>query len=207
MTTSGTTGSTTSNSGIEVSASGLTLLKGCADDEILKWTDGGGWACATDSSGGVANFWQQNLGTLSPYSNTLDLLVGGTSTASAKFAFVNNLTGTPTASIAGTTANVATFLTGDGNLGTTNMAGLTLGGATTGNITLTPLNGAGTVDFNAGVLDVNTQATDLDIKDNTASAFTISEGANNYFLLTTTNGAPVVTLDTLRSRRHHECRG
>ena len=46
---------------------------------------------------------------------------------------------------------------------------------------------------------MNTQTTDLDIKDNTASAFTISEGANNYFLLTTTNGAPVVTLDTLEA--------
>ena len=197
LTTSGTTGSTSSNSGLEVSASGLTLLKGCTDGELLKWTDGGGWACAVDTSGGMANYWQQNGGTVSPYSNTLDLLVGGTSTASAKFAFMNSLTGTPTASIAGTTTNVATYLTGNGNLATTNMAGLTLGGATTGNISLNPLNGAGTVDFNASVLDVNTQATDLDIKDNTASAFTISEGANNYFLLTTTNGAPVVTLDTL----------
>ncbi len=52
LTTSGTTGSTSSNSGLEVSASGLALLKGCADNELLKWTDAGGWACASDTSGG-----------------------------------------------------------------------------------------------------------------------------------------------------------
>ncbi len=51
LTSSGTTGSTSSNSGLEVSASGLTLLKGCVDNEILKYTDAGGWACATDGTG------------------------------------------------------------------------------------------------------------------------------------------------------------
>ena len=51
LTTSGTTGSTSSNSGLEVSSSGLTLIKGCTDNEILKYTDAGGWACAADSGG------------------------------------------------------------------------------------------------------------------------------------------------------------
>jgi DNA-binding transcriptional MerR regulator len=48
LTASGTTGSTSSNSGLEVSSSGLTLLKGCSDNEILKYTDASGWACAAD---------------------------------------------------------------------------------------------------------------------------------------------------------------
>ncbi len=52
LTTSGTTGSTASNSGLEVSSSGLAMLKGCADNELLKWSDAGGWACAADISGG-----------------------------------------------------------------------------------------------------------------------------------------------------------
>ena len=51
LTTSGTTGSTASNSGLEVSSSGLTLLKGCTDGQILKYTDAGGWACAADATG------------------------------------------------------------------------------------------------------------------------------------------------------------
>src|SRR3990167_8750492 len=52
LTTSGGAGATSSNSGLEILAGGLTLLKGCADSEILKYTDGGGWACALDNAGG-----------------------------------------------------------------------------------------------------------------------------------------------------------
>ncbi|HSE56635.1 MAG TPA: hypothetical protein VLB02_00935, partial [Candidatus Paceibacterota bacterium] len=55
LTTSGTTGSASSNSGLEVGSGGLTLLKGCADNEILKYTDAGGWACAADSSATVSD--------------------------------------------------------------------------------------------------------------------------------------------------------
>jgi hypothetical protein len=59
--------------------------------------------------------------------------MGGQSTASAKFAFINNTgSGVPTASIAGTTSDVNTYLTGEGTLGTTNMAPLTLGSSSTG---------------------------------------------------------------------------
>ena len=57
LTSSGTTGSTSSNSGLEVAAAGLTLLKGCTDGELLKYTDAGGWACAADSNtGNVSGF-------------------------------------------------------------------------------------------------------------------------------------------------------
>ena len=38
------------NSGLETVDSSLTLLQGCADEQILKWTDAGGWACAADSN-------------------------------------------------------------------------------------------------------------------------------------------------------------
>src|SRR5207237_1587439 len=40
-------------------------------------------------------------GVIAPYNNTVDLLIGGTSTAAAKFAFINNASGTPTATISG----------------------------------------------------------------------------------------------------------
>src|SRR5205085_2604465 len=79
----------------------------------------------------------------------------GQASTSAKFAFLNVNTGTPTASISGTTANVNTFLTGEGTLSTTNMATLTIGSATSGAIQLNPsgstglyINGAGSVGFN-----------------------------------------------------------
>lgn len=72
LTTSGTTGSTSSNSGLEVSSSGLTLLKGCADNELLKYTDAGGWACATDSGGaggGVSTIEENDVTVVSSATN------------------------------------------------------------------------------------------------------------------------------------------
>ena len=74
-----------------------------------------------------------------------DLLLGSTATASAKFGFLNVNSGTPTASISGSAANSALYINGDGTLATTNSQTLTLGGSTTGNIVLSPNNGAGIV--------------------------------------------------------------
>ena len=62
------------------------------------------------------------------------MLIGSNATASAKFAFTGvNTGGTPTASIAGS-PNIATYLTGNGNLQVTNMSHLTIGGGTTGGV-------------------------------------------------------------------------
>jgi hypothetical protein len=55
LTSSGTTGSVSSNSGLEVGSAGLTLLKGCTDNQLLKYTDAGGWACAADNAGGITD--------------------------------------------------------------------------------------------------------------------------------------------------------
>ncbi|MDZ4227751.1 MAG: hypothetical protein U1E54_00735, partial [Candidatus Levybacteria bacterium] len=67
-------------------------------------------------STGVSGYFQRNSGSLSPTNITDDLLLGGTSTSSAKFAFLNMAGGTPTASISGnlslavpTTAGANTF--------------------------------------------------------------------------------------------------
>lgn len=71
----------------------------------LLTSSGGGAMTWTDpSSLAGANYWRLNLGTISPYNDTLDLLVGANSTASAKFAFMNVNSGTPTASISGNLA-------------------------------------------------------------------------------------------------------
>ncbi|TRZ50089.1 hypothetical protein D4S03_07305, partial [bacterium] len=84
--------------------------------------------------GGGESFWTIDTGAMYPVNSTVDLLFGGTASSSAKFAFLNTNLGTPTASVSGSIAGVSTYLTGDGNLATTNMAPLTLGGTTTGNI-------------------------------------------------------------------------
>ena|SRR3989344_538471 len=88
LTTSGTTGSTSSNSGLEVGSVGLTLLKGCAHNEILKWGDSGSggtdtWACAADTGGGGNSFETINApaGTdpvADSATDTLNLTVTGT---------------------------------------------------------------------------------------------------------------------------------
>jgi hypothetical protein len=49
----GLSATTSSGSGLEVLASGLALLQGCADTEILKWNETSDtWGCAADSTGG-----------------------------------------------------------------------------------------------------------------------------------------------------------
>ena len=94
---------------------------------------------------GGSPFEQNNLGAITERITTQDLLLGGTSTASAKFAFENVAGGTPTASISGT-GNNALSLTGDGTLGTTNGQTLQLGNASTGNVQI--VSGS-TVDLTA----------------------------------------------------------
>ncbi len=55
VTTSGTTLTNSANSGLELAADGLSMLRGCADNEILKWDSGSGvWQCEGDVSGAGA---------------------------------------------------------------------------------------------------------------------------------------------------------
>lgn len=44
------------NGGI-ANATGLSLLRTCSDNQILKWTAAGGWACAADSTGGTPSVY------------------------------------------------------------------------------------------------------------------------------------------------------
>jgi len=63
-------------------------------------TNGSGLLSWAAQSGGTGS-WQLNSGALSPANITNDLLLGGTSTASATFAVTNIAAGTPQASMAG----------------------------------------------------------------------------------------------------------
>jgi hypothetical protein len=76
------------------------------------------WAtCAAGSS--VSNVWTSANGAITTLNSTMDLLVGGTATTAAKFAFYNVNSGTPTASISGSTTGNALSFTGDGTIATT----------------------------------------------------------------------------------------
>jgi hypothetical protein len=117
LATSGATGLSSSKSGLEVSGSGITLLHGCADGELLKWTDVGGWSCAADlvgtdllhvvaadSSDEMTNITssQTTLGTISitPSTATGDIYVTGQAEV-----FSSNATDQPFTLVVETTNN------------------------------------------------------------------------------------------------------
>lgn len=58
-----------------------------------------------------------------------------------------------------------------------------------GNLTLNP---AGNLVLTTGTVDISAQATEFKLLDNSATAFTISEGDNNYITLATTNTAELI---------------
>jgi len=161
----GTTGTVTLTAGSGISISGLSIsnsdagsaqnifktiavtgsssITASSNTDTLTFEAGSGITLATNTSsktvtiaGGGAAGWQENNGALSPTNITNDLLLGGISTSTAKFAFINNAGVIPTASISANSGNNAAFLTGTGNLQTTNRQTLTLGGADTGDINL-----------------------------------------------------------------------
>ncbi|MFZ3011045.1 MAG: hypothetical protein WA100_04280 [Microgenomates group bacterium] len=148
----------------------------------------------TAFSSGGANYWNISSGAIYPINSTLDMLIGGTASASAKFAFLNVGGGTPTASVAGSLANVATYLTGDGNLGTTNMAALTVGGASTGSIQLSPKGTTGLFVDGSGNVGVGTTAP--------ANPLEIAS-TNNQLRLSYTSGSVYSTLYTDSSGYTH----
>jgi site-specific recombinase XerD len=83
--------------------------------------------------GSSSNFLNQSEGALYIGNTTTDFLIGNAATGSAKFAFTNVNSGTPTLTIAGNlTFNSA------GNIQTTSSQLLTIGGTTTGAISLSP---------------------------------------------------------------------
>ena len=82
-----------------------------------------------------------NSGAIAPFSTTADLLLGGTATTSADFAFTGVDTNTPVASISaqsGLAPNGLTFNGATSTIQSLNDKTLTIGGTTTGNIILAP---------------------------------------------------------------------
>jgi len=144
----------------------------------LKTDANGLFTCGTDNSGGGSPF-QELLGAIVPNNSTEDFLIGGQSTASAKFSItgISNLSNQVNASLSGQlivmanngwggNATISGALTlgafSNGVIQTTRNQALTIGGNTTGSITLDPVNSAagsyiaprltGNVDLGTGAL-------------------------------------------------------
>ncbi|HVZ67681.1 MAG TPA: helix-turn-helix domain-containing protein, partial [Patescibacteria group bacterium] len=124
--------------------------------------------------------WVASNGTLYPGVSSYDLLIGGTSTASAKFAVLNMAAGTPVASLSGTTNGVA--LAGNGSIQSIRNGTLTIGGATTGNISLLPLNGTGMVG-----IGTSTPTSTLDVSGGIRLG---TAGVNNVLNTSAAGGSP-----------------
>ena len=152
----GVNGSTASNGQLLIgNGSGYSLNTLTAGTGIS--ISNGSESITISQTGSGSSKWTEGAGILTPNNNTLDLLVGGASTASAKFAVLNVNNGTTTASVsAGSTG--AAYLTANGTLQTTAKQTLTVGGDTTGNITLSPRNGSGTVT-STGTMNIATGKT------------------------------------------------
>ncbi len=161
-------------------------------------TNGSGtlsWLNPSTFSGTV--YWNLTSGALSPVNSTTDLLIGGTSSSSAKFAFLNVNSGTPTASISAGTAG-ATYITADGVIASTAKQSLTLGNSGaytgTGNILLNP-NGTGNVGIGTstpvGLFDVNGKLTVL-----SGGNVGIGTTSPTDFLLETAGSIGPTTTDT-----------
>ncbi|MDE2026586.1 MAG: hypothetical protein KGJ07_08940, partial [Patescibacteria group bacterium] len=151
----GTNGNLTAIQGgvVYSNATGLAISTAGITNECLvsNGTSAPSWATCAIGAASV-NYWGiTGNGAIAPINDTLDVLIGGQSTSSAKFGFINVAGGNPTATISATTGS--TYLTAAGTLATTNNQTLNIGNGTTGNIVLNPLssvtvNGAQTVNGN-----------------------------------------------------------
>jgi len=192
---------------LNIGANNLTFDTSAGDSTLVLPTSG--TVCVNTNNCGYTtgtNWWTTSADNkaLTPINSTMDLLVGGTTTASAKFAVLNmdsNSTGTPTASVSAGT-NGGAYLTATGNLQTTAFQALSLGGATTGDIFFTPKNiqslylsgiggriGVGTQIAPKGLLDISGDAGNnatLIVNNSTANGdiFAASSSGTTQFRIT-----------------------
>ncbi|MBI2029972.1 site-specific integrase [Candidatus Gottesmanbacteria bacterium] len=114
-----------------------------------------GWVAGTSQ----ANYWIINNGTIYPVNSTVDFLVGGTATSSAKFAVLNVDSGTPVASVSAG-VNGASYLTAGGILSSTNMLPVVIGSSTTGSVQLAPKGTTGLFVNGSGLVGIGTTTPD-----------------------------------------------
>ena len=124
---------------------------------------------------------------------TQDLLLGSNATASAKFAFVNVNSDTPTELLSG--VGGSTFLTADGTLATTNNQALTLGTAGTGSIFISPNGATDITALTNGNVGIGTTTPETTFAVTGAPAgealsiFNYTGGGNQNILVASTSGS------------------
>ena len=119
-------------------------------------------------------------------------ITGGTLTDGSFSVTSGNITGTGNITFSGSpvvTINNTGTMTWKDNDAPNVLMTLTDTG-TTGNLNIT-----GTLTVSGGTFDVSGAATDFEIKDNTASAFTISQSTNEYFNISTTDTTTSFLID------------
>ncbi|MBI2439304.1 MAG: hypothetical protein HYV45_01730, partial [Candidatus Moranbacteria bacterium] len=85
-TTSGTTATTSSNSGLEIASDGIRLLGGCSNDQVLAWNSASSiWTCS-NKTGGTSDW--TSTGSVTYLTDTSDdVALGGSTSSNAKFYF------------------------------------------------------------------------------------------------------------------------
>ncbi|MBI5151099.1 MAG: LamG domain-containing protein, partial [Candidatus Pacebacteria bacterium] len=131
--------------GTSPTAIGVGALYYNTQDYSIYYNQNGSWTALSTGAGAASpNYWRLSNGALSPVNDTLDLLVGAITTASAKFS-VNATNGNTV--ITGTlTLPNSNTLTGITNY-TQFSNGISLGGATTYNITSAGVSSLNTLDL------------------------------------------------------------
>ncbi|MEK7553598.1 MAG: hypothetical protein AAB504_02865, partial [Patescibacteria group bacterium] len=162
----------------------------------LKTDSNGLVTCGTDNTGGAGTspFEQVSGGVIVPNNSTVDFLLGGQATSSARFGLTGIAAGTPIATLSASTNNNGLVLSAsDARVQSLRNNALTLGGDTTGNISISPLNGGAgslltvnalTTNFGGAITGVTTLTASgaiaanggitFDAATDTLSAFTLS---------------------------------
>jgi site-specific recombinase XerD len=196
LTLGGTTTGQVVLSGFNGAVNGITFAGYTTAGCTLKTTVTGVVTCGTDNTGtNLSPFSEIAGGLIVPNNSTEDFLVGGQATTTAQFALLNMAsTVAPIASLSAATAaigsRVGIVLNAAGSLQTLQNAALTIGGNTTGNITLAPNNGAGGI-LNLNAPTITSNATTLTLF-NTPSTINLGQAASNAINLGGTTGTLTV---------------
>ncbi|MDO8336196.1 MAG: hypothetical protein Q7T74_05465, partial [Candidatus Saccharibacteria bacterium] len=158
-------------------------------------TNSAGGITITSNQGNIDAFWNQSNGLIYPNNSTVDFAIGGNATTSAQFAITGIANGAPTATLSATTNNNGLVLdAANSTIQSLLNNTLTIGGSTTGIITLSPLNGQGGSALNANSETVNLNGTTIL---NGTSLTSINGGATaiNFTEFDVAAGTGSITID------------
>lgn len=188
LATAGTTTTNNSFSGLETTSSGLSLIKGCSDNQVLSWNSTTGvWQCTTSTTGTEADTLASVVGrgattttavTLGPVNTTGNVGVGSSLTVTSAGVFQAGLSvsgglSLPNSSLSNANLqNSSITFIADYGFSTTSLGGTrTFAGA----------NGIGTTESNGTltITGVNASSSQKGVASFNSANFTVSNGAVN----------------------------